>query len=389
MITAKRYWFTFLIAMLALLLLVLNTVFTYRQARELMEANRWLLHTYEAIEVSDVMMQNLLLLGNTARAYLLTKDENQLNTLKELKGLVLKELDTLKNLTQDNPAQKKNLAEFDGYLKKRFLLIEELIQTINTAEKIKEDPNKVAVEVRESTAIVVKLDDIQNKVNHEEKRLLKLRLDMVFDHYRTMESLIIFGSILSILLLTGALVMMVKQLKLRAIAENKLEHLAYHDTLTGLVNRSYLSKRIEETIQICQRHAEKMALIFIDLDNFKDINDNYGHDVGDAVLKILAKRLLKNMRAIDTISRLGGDEFILILSGIHRREDVGIALDKILKLIRQKIKWNGVEFFLKCSVGISVYPEDGKEAKMLLKNADMAMYHAKEKGGDTYMYFSE
>lgn len=193
-------------------------------------------------------------------------------------------------------------------------------------------------------------------------------------------------SAFSIIILTLGVFVFLNQYKLRVLAEEKLKHLAYHDPLTGLANRIYLEKRMDEAIKIAERHEERMATVFIDLDNFKPVNDKYGHAVGDYILKKIAKRLLENARINDTVSRFGGDEFIIIVTGVHKMSDIEIAVNKILSIIRQGVRLNGKSVFLTASVGVSIYPENGKRSKELMRKADMAMYKVKEKGGNNSQF---
>ncbi len=130
-----------------------------------------------------------------------------------------------------------------------------------------------------------------------------------------------------------------------------------------------------------------MTLLFMDIDNFKSINDKFGHDMGDFVLQTLAKRLVENIRSIDTVCRLGGDEFIIILTGIHDKKDVEVVLNKIINIIKKEIVYKKHRLLITVSIGISIYPEDGKDSLTLMTNADVAMYRAKEKGGNHYQYY--
>jgi diguanylate cyclase (GGDEF)-like protein/PAS domain S-box-containing protein len=174
----------------------------------------------------------------------------------------------------------------------------------------------------------------------------------------------------------------------RKHAEARIQHLAHHDALTGLPNRILLQELIGEAMARAERNGDFLALLFIDLDRFKTINDSLGHAVGDGLLKQAAVRLRACARKSDILARLGGDEFLLTLVGIKRAEDVPRVAEKLLSALTQPFTIDGHVLNTSCSIGISIYPADGKDVETLMKNADMAMYHAKESGRNSYRFFS-
>lgn len=164
---------------------------------------------------------------------------------------------------------------------------------------------------------------------------------------------------------------------------------AHFDSLTGLPNRLLLGDRLTQEIARCQREAGSFALLFIDLDRFKDVNDTLGHTSGDAVLKEAARRIALCLRESDTVSRLGGDEFIVILTQIQHPQDAGRVGEHIVKSLSEAFVIDGQSSFLSASIGIALYPQDGKSAEALIKNADTAMYRAKSGGRAQAVYFEE
>ncbi|MEA3372766.1 MAG: EAL domain-containing protein [Campylobacterota bacterium] len=167
-----------------------------------------------------------------------------------------------------------------------------------------------------------------------------------------------------------------------------LDYQAHHDHLTGLPNRTLFIDRLEQAIKHNQRQETQVALLFIDLDHFKQINDSMGHDAGDRVLKILAKRLEEQIRKGDTLARLGGDEFTLILDSIQEMKVIVGIIQKLLECTKDVIMIDEQELYVTLSIGITIYPYDGITVKALLKNADAAMYKAKEDGRNTYQYYT-
>ncbi len=168
----------------------------------------------------------------------------------------------------------------------------------------------------------------------------------------------------------------------RKATEEKLKHLATHDALTGLPSRVLCLDHIESAIATADRHNEKMAVLFIDLDDFKDVNDTLGHDAGDALLVCVAERLLSCVRAMDTVARIGGDEFIAILSGLKEEKGVNIVVDKIMRSMSLPFHLNDNRVArIGASIGMALYPDHGDTPDQLLKLADQAMYDVKHKRG--------
>jgi diguanylate cyclase (GGDEF)-like protein/PAS domain S-box-containing protein len=159
----------------------------------------------------------------------------------------------------------------------------------------------------------------------------------------------------------------------------KLEHHAYHDALTGLANRHCLQQRLTQAIARAQRHSNSFAVVFVDLDGFKPINDNFGHEAGDRILRELGNRLIRILRLNDTAARVGGDEFVLLLEDIET-ESVLTVVDRIFEVLQHPFAVGSREIMVSCCVGITRYPGDGDNPETLLRNADRAMYKAKKRG---------
>jgi diguanylate cyclase (GGDEF)-like protein/PAS domain S-box-containing protein len=160
----------------------------------------------------------------------------------------------------------------------------------------------------------------------------------------------------------------------------KMSYLAQHDFLTELPNRMLLNDRLTQAIAAARRHRTALAVLFVDVDHFKHINDSLGHTIGDQLLKSIAGRLVSCVRTSDTVSRQGGDEFVVLLSEVARAEDAALAADKILAALGTPHRIEHRDVRITASVGIGVYPDDGTDAETLLKNADRALLHAKAHG---------
>jgi len=187
----------------------------------------------------------------------------------------------------------------------------------------------------------------------------------------------------------GAAVAFVRDISEVRQLEARMHYQATHDTLTGLVNRWQFGQRLEQAIAECDRHGECFALLLLDLDDFKAVNDGYGHAAGDQVLLEAARRLKGALRASDTLARLGGDEFTVLLPRIARPQEAGQVASKLLDVLCKPYQMHGFELSLGASLGIAVYPQDAADATTLLRYADMAMYHAKESGRATHAFYAD
>lgn len=181
----------------------------------------------------------------------------------------------------------------------------------------------------------------------------------------------------------------VEDITSRKSYEVQLEYQATHDTLTGLPNRCMLNDRLLQCINFATRYKNKMAVAFLDLDQFKLINDSMGHEVGDQLLLIMSQRLSACVREVDTVVRIGGDEFVILISNIDSINDIMSSMKRILSSVAEPCEIHGINYLVTCSIGISLYPDDGADPGVLLKNADSAMYEAKKAGRNNYQVYTQ
>jgi diguanylate cyclase (GGDEF)-like protein len=184
---------------------------------------------------------------------------------------------------------------------------------------------------------------------------------------------------------TGAVIVFRDVSAARAMAL-QIVHSAEHDFLTGLPNRVLLNDRVDQAIAFASRHAKRVAVLFLDLDGFKHINDSLGHPTGDKLLQSIGQRLVDCVRGSDTVSRQGGDEFVVLLTEVGRLEDPAITARRMLRTVAEAHSIDQHDLHVTTSIGVSVYPEDGVDAETLIKNADTAMYQAKENGRQSYQF---
>ncbi len=171
--------------------------------------------------------------------------------------------------------------------------------------------------------------------------------------------------------------------------EAKAEYLAYHDSLTKLPNRAQFERQIVDILELAKFNSERVAILFIDLDRFKVINDTLGHHVGDSMLIELAKRVKNVLKKDDMLARIGGDEFVVILNSIEDKAYISAMAEEILSSIREPIEVQDYHLYTTASLGIAIYPEDGENRNEIIKHADSAMYHAKDRGKDNYQFYTE
>ena len=185
---------------------------------------------------------------------------------------------------------------------------------------------------------------------------------------------------------TGAVMVFHDVSAARALS-TRMAHLAQHDSLTDLPNRILLKDRLTQSLALAQRHRKKLAVLYVDVDRFKHINDSLGHGIGDLMLRSVAQRLLACVRSSDTVSRHGGDEFVVLLADVTQAEDAIVSVDKILLALSAPHRVERHDLSITASVGIAIYPDDATDAGTLMRNADFAMLHAKNNGRNSYQFF--
>ncbi|MDX5299064.1 MAG: diguanylate cyclase, partial [Gammaproteobacteria bacterium] len=173
------------------------------------------------------------------------------------------------------------------------------------------------------------------------------------------------------------------------VANQRMEQLALFDSLTGLANRRLFTDRLDQALKSTLRHGRQIALLFLDLDQFKRINDTLGHDAGDLLLLTVAERLKSCVRSQDTVARLGGDEFTILLNDIQDTAGVTAVAKNILRALKQPVRLQSQEIIVSTSIGITLAPTDSTDSESLMKNADLALYRAKDKGRDRYQFYTE
>ncbi|WP_068609100.1 sensor domain-containing diguanylate cyclase [Paenibacillus swuensis] len=240
---------------------------------------------------------------------------------------------------------------------------------------VKEDRSRVTRAVRElslvnkHTVVQFQLEPISS---NQEARWMEASLNAVFEESNQLERV----------------VAVVRDITTRKKIENEWTHLALHDVLTDLPNRRLFDERAAQAIALAKRKEHLVSVIYMDCDNFKLVNDSMGHDIGDELLKAFTERVRHCIRETDTLARVGGDEFIILLTEMDSLEAVDLVVQRIVHSLRDAWSIDGAQISLTPSIGIAVFPHHGKEAKALIKHADIAMYRSKQRGGNQYHYYS-
>jgi diguanylate cyclase (GGDEF)-like protein len=185
-----------------------------------------------------------------------------------------------------------------------------------------------------------------------------------------------------------AQLLIVKDISAQRAEQEELLHRVNHDALTGLPNRLLLKDRMQTALAAAERHGTRIAVLCVDLDRFKQINDTHGHAAGDQCLREVGVRLKHRLRTVDTAARTGGEEFTIILDEIAERGDAEHVARELLATLRVPLRWNGTPIQLSASIGIAMFPEDSDDAAQLMNQADAAMYRAKQSGGNRHRFFS-
>jgi diguanylate cyclase (GGDEF)-like protein/PAS domain S-box-containing protein len=254
-------------------------------------------------------------------------------------------------------------------------LSEEVLQTRDNAKAV----NDVLALLKDPDAFLARINELHSDPDAESFDLLEFKDGRVYERYSKPQR--VSGQ-------TVGRVCSFRDISERKRAQEHIQHLAHHDTLTGLPNRLLLRDRISQMLSMSMRNHNKAALLFLDLDRFKNINDSLGHQVGDELLQAVSRRLQECVRDVDTVARLGGDEFVVTLPNVREAHDAAVVAAKIIDAVVLPFDIAGKELLIGTSVGISLFPNDGTDVETLMRNADAAMYHAKESGRGNYQFYS-
>jgi diguanylate cyclase (GGDEF)-like protein len=371
---------------LSLFGLIAMALVAYSVSKEEIESADWVEHTQEVIGTLQEIQRYALDAESTGRGFIVSGAAGMVDEYKKLIPRISEKIAAFRELTRDNLKQQQNADDLLALVRLRFASLTNLMELRNSRSL-----DSIAAEAAlgkgrgQMKAIKVEIGEMID----EENRLLKER-----KMSRDKSVHIVWATIVVMVMMGGAILAWVfnrtfVSVRLRRAAEDRANHLAHHDALTGLPNRRMLQDRLAQALSVANRYGHMLAIMFLDLDGFKKINDSFGHDAGDELLKEVAQRLTASLRNEDTAVRIGGDEFVIGLMRLNTRADAAAVAVKLVAELAKPYQIGGHALTVTTSVGISVFPGDAKTSDELLKHADDALYKAKQGGKNRYRFFAD
>lgn len=340
-------------------------------------------HAFSIIRTLESLVDSVMDAETAWSNYTRIRDPHDLDAYSSAINETIKRREELKNIYSGS--------HFRGRFQDLFVLINSRIEILNELLDFstKEAGPATEVEVlrREEqihNALIQAVQDLEKKETEEvaafDAKIERLSKQSIYS--------LMAGALLSVITFCGLFYFLYRELQERKRLEQAIKRQAHHDSLTGLPNRLSFMERLDYEIRNANRSRERLAVVFLDVDRFKDINDSLGHEAGDRLLKEVAGRLRASVRESDSVARIGGDEFNILLTNIADADSVSVIAGKVIRSFHQPFAISGREIHSSASAGISLYPEDGENSGALLKNADIAMYHAKEQGRNNFKFYN-
>ncbi|MFD2273049.1 diguanylate cyclase domain-containing protein [Undibacterium arcticum] len=312
---------------------------------------------------------------------MITGDQNYLATYNIALRTIQNRIDAIATLTARNPAQRARISRIERLVPAKLKTIQIIVDTRNAGAI---DAALLLVSMEQDKLEMNRIRAVLDQMKAAESAFLTEQIAARDDAYRNFWWS--FGALVSAMF-AGAIWQyrqLRKIMRLKEEAEQRILHLAEHDALTGLANRRLLRARLDLGIAYAKRNGQMLAVIFLDLDGFKQVNDNLGHEAGDELLKAVSQRLQQAVRSNDTVARLGGDEFVVVLSEVADLSVATAVANKLIQVLALPHRITGRDVQISASIGLSNYPNHGDIADMLLSKADKALYQAKAAGKNRY-----
>lgn len=335
----------------------------------------------EILDVIHQLREHILEVETGERGYIITGSENFLEHYNHGLGKVALQRAELVKLLDAEPSEQVGLAELERRLDAKVAWSQTNVLARKHSFGGAQARVLSGIGKREMDALGLILEELSIAQNDRKLALHHQRI-AVFDEMRNNIAL---AAVLSVVILFYLHLSLMRMMKLMHESEQSLHHIASHDALTGLPNRRLMMEHIDQAMQRCKRNQKSMALLFLDLNGFKPVNDQHGHKAGDEVLKQVAQRLSVAMRASDRVARFGGDEFVVLAEDIQDKEDVcGIVAKVDDAIFRPFTLSEGVGVTISTSIGVAIYPRDADDMESLLRLADTAMYEAKNSASNCF-----
>jgi diguanylate cyclase (GGDEF)-like protein len=376
----RVFIYGFALASFAAILLIWSI---YQVTTTIMSTATSVSQTYEVISSIKNLQSHLIDAETGERGYVITGDAGYFPAYRDSLQKIQWESDLIAAMTADNPVQKVNYAALQRLIAYRLKTIQMIVETRKAGGV---DAAHQLVSIDEDKLEMDRIRVVLNRIEEEENNQLNVRIharDVAYQQFWWD-----FGALV-VMMAAGAAwqYLQVRRIvQLESQAKQRIRHMAEHDPLTDLPNRRQLQAKLDLAIAFAKRSGKMVAVMFIDLDGFKAVNDTLGHQVGDDLLKEVAKRLRQGTRSSDLVARLGGDEFVVVLSELDSPDDATLLASKLNELIARPISIASKNIRISTSIGISIYPSNGHSGEDLLGKADDAVYQAKAAGKNQYQW---
>lgn len=371
---------------LAIAIMAANAFVHYLTINTLFETTQSVDTSLKTIDTLKHVQLNIANLETEQRNYIITGDKIHLNLSYGLLEQSKERVETLRTLNSHAPGQLKQISTLDVLTTEQALRVRHFIDVHD-----RKGPTAATKAIASTSGGVFmeRIYEVVATMAGAEQTMLVHRTAQFRRHSGLSRVTFYIATFFNLALLYYICYLVYREMLERRQAEDALKFSASHDPLTELPNRTLLAERFNQALSRERIDQEHLALLFIDLDRFKNINDTLGHEAGDRLLQVVAKRLSACIRKTDTLARQGGDEFVVLIEHFGALEDVASVAKKILEAVGKPFLLAGKEFRISASIGISISPDNGSDLQALLKHADIAMYRAKDQGKDNYQFYSE
>jgi diguanylate cyclase (GGDEF)-like protein len=363
-------------------ILAVNALIAYQTIISLREATRSVEDGLQVVELLRSVSSAVADSEAGQRSYIITQRKEYLEDSSEMLRVADRRLNDIRTLVINHPVELEQIGSLQSSIAARTAAFEHALELLKNGDS---RATLKAISTEESRRNVDDTYELLRQFKAKQGQLFTQRTRQVQEHSRFSLATQYIATFFGLAFLGLIYYLVYREITVRRQAEEKLKIVATHDPLTALPNRTLLHERLSHALAKAQCHGRPLAVLVVDLDRFKHVNDTLGHEAGDTLLQVAARRLHDCLRETDTMARQGGDEFVVLMDELSDRDPITRASQRILDAMVEPFLIEGQEIHVTASIGISVYPEDGRT---LLRNADIALYRAKGKGGNSYQFYS-